>query len=123
MADRTRHTWAGNGVFDQVVRVLERLADYPGLNVITTITRENLKDLPAIVDFLHARRVKNALLNPVRGTQPGGLALMPEGEALATHFFAALERTAELNEQTGHKMVIGNFANLLMGLVAPGPGA
>ena len=120
VADRTRHTWAGSGVFDQVVRVLERLADYPGLNVITTVTRENLEDLPAIVDFLHARRVKNALLNPVRGTQPGGLALMPEGEALATHFFAALERTAELNEQTGHKMVIGNFANLLMGLVAPG---
>ncbi len=79
VADRTRHTWAGSGVFDQVVRVLERLADYSGLNFITTLTRENLKNLPAIVDFFQARRVKNALLNPVRGTQPGGRALMPEG--------------------------------------------
>jgi uncharacterized protein len=120
VADRTRHTWGGGGVFDQVVRVLERLADYPGLNVITTITRENLDNLPAMVDFLHGRGVKNAMFNPVRGTQPGGLALMPEGKALAAHFFAALERTAELNAQTGHKMVMGNFANLLLGLVAPG---
>ena len=45
---------------------------------------------------------------------------MPEGEALATHFFAALERTAKRYKQTGHKMVLGNFANPLMGLVAPG---
>jgi uncharacterized protein len=120
VADRTRHTWGGSGVFDQVVKVLERLADYPGLNVITTVTRENLENLTAIVDFLHARRVKNAMFNPVRGTQPGGLALMPEGKDLAAHFFAALERTVELNDQTGHKMVMGNFANLLLGLVAPG---
>jgi uncharacterized protein len=120
VADCTRHTWGGSGVFDQVVNILERLANYPGLNVITTITRENLEDLSAIVDFLHERRVKNALFNPVRGTQPGGRALMPEGEALAAHFFAALERTAHLYDQTGHKMVVGNFANLLLGLVAPG---
>lgn len=120
VADRTRHTWGGGGVFSQVVQVLERLADYPGLNVITTITRENLEDLPALVDFLHERRAKNVLFNPVRGTQPGGRALMPDGEALAAHFFAALERTAHLYDRTGHKMVVGNFANLLLGLVAPG---
>jgi uncharacterized protein len=120
VADRSRRTWSGIGVFDQVVQVLERLAEYPGLNVITTITRENLENLPAIVDFLHGRRVRNALFNPVRGTQPGGRDLMPAGEALAAYFFGALERAAKLYDQTGHKLVIGNFANLLLGLVAPG---
>lgn len=120
VADRTRRTWGGKGVFPQVVQVLERLADYPGLNVITTITRENLEALPALVDFLHERRVKNALFNPVRGTQPGGRALMPDGQSLAAHFFAALERTSHRYARTGHKMVVGNFANLLLGLVAPG---
>jgi uncharacterized protein len=120
VADRTRHTWGGRGVHEQVVRVLERLADYPGLNVITTITRENLEHLPALVDFLHERRIGNALLNPVRGTQPAGRALMPDSASLADSFFAALERCVGLYDRTGHRLVIGNFANLLLGIVAPG---
>jgi uncharacterized protein len=120
VADRTRRTWGGRGVHDQVVQVLERLADYDGLNVITTITKENLEHLPDLVDFLHERRIKNALLNPVRGTQIGGRALMPESSSLAASFFAALERSVDLYERTGHRLVIGNFANLLLGLVAPG---
>jgi len=36
VADRTRHTWGGTGVFTETVKVLEDLVDYPGLNVITT---------------------------------------------------------------------------------------
>jgi uncharacterized protein len=118
--DRTRHTWGGGSVFAQTVRAMEELAGYPGLNVITTVTRENVASLPALVEFLHDRGVTNALLNPVRGTMPGGRALMPDQGELAHYFFAALDRVFELGEQTGRKLVIGNFANLLLGLVAPG---
>jgi len=120
VADRTRRTWGGEGVFAATVKVLEEVAGYPGLNVIVTVTRENVALLPEMVDFLHARGVDNVLLNPVRGTQPGGRALMPEQDVLARSFFAALTRSYELLEQTGRKMVVGNFANLLLGLVAPG---
>ena len=120
VADRTRHTWAGGGVFTQVVRNLEELADYAGFNVIATITRENVAYLPELVEFLHRRGVANALLNPVRGTQSGGRALMPDPQGLAQNFFKALDRSYELFEQTGHRLVIGNFANILLGLVAPG---
>jgi uncharacterized protein len=119
VADRTRRTWGGQGVFAQTVKVLEELAGYPGLNVIATITRENVRALPELVDFLHARGVANALLNPVRGTRAGGRDLMPEQSELAHFFFEALSR-AEVNyRRTGRKLVIGNFANLLLGLVAP----
>jgi uncharacterized protein len=120
VADRTRRTWGGSGVFAQTVKVLEELAGYPGLNVITTVTKENVRSLPELVEFYHARGVTNALLNPVRGTQAGGRALMPDQTELAHFFFKALDRTFELYEKTGRKLVIGNFANLLLGLVAPG---
>jgi uncharacterized protein len=120
VADRTRRTWGGSGVFPQVAQALTDLADYPGLNVICTITRENVASLPELVELLHAHGVANALLNPVRGTQAGGRALMPDQEALAHFFFQALERAFELGETTGRRLVIGNFANLLLGLVAPG---
>ena len=120
VADRTRHTWGGAGVFAETVKALEDLIDYPGLNLITTVTKENVRHLPELVEFLHSRGVGNALLNPVRGTQLGGRNLMPDQAELAHFFFKALDRTYELAQETGHKLVIGNFANLLLGLVAPG---
>ncbi len=120
IADRTRKTWGGEGVFARTVQALEELADYPGLNLIVTVTRENVAALPELVEFLHARGVQNALLNPVRGTQAGGRELLPEPDALAHFFFTALARADELLERTGRKLVVGNFANLLLGFVAPG---
>ncbi len=120
VADRTRHTWGGAGVFAGTVKVLEELVDYPGLNIITTVTRENVRSLPELVEFFHAKGVGNALLNPVRGTQLGGRNLMPDQAELAHFFFRALDRAYELGQETGRKLVIGNFANLLLGLVAPG---
>ena len=83
VADRTRHTWGGTGVFAETIKALEDLVDYPGLNLITTVTKENVRHLPELVEFLHARGVGNALLNPVRGTQTGGRNLMPDQAELA----------------------------------------
>ena len=120
IANRTRRTWGGSGVFNQVCRALVDLADYPGLNVITTVTKENVAALPEMVELLHRQGVVKALLNPVRGTQAGGRDLMPDQTELAHYFFRALDRAYELLEKTGRKLVIGNFANLLLGLVAPG---
>ncbi len=120
VADRTRRTWGGQGVFAQTVKMLETLAGYPGLNLIATVTKENVRVLPEMVEFLHAKGAANALLNPVRGTQAGGRNLMPDQAELAHFFCQALDRADELLQETGRKLVIGNFANLLLGLVAPG---
>ena len=101
VADRTRRTWGGTGVFAETVKALEDLVDYPGLNLITTVTKENVRHLPELVEFLHSRGVGNALLNPVRGTQMGGRNLMPDQAELAHFFFKALDRTYELAQETG----------------------
>ena len=120
VADRTRRTWGGTGVFAETVKALEDLVDYPGLNVITTVTKENVRHLPELVEFLHARGVGNALLNPVRGTQTGGRDLMPDQAELAHFFFKALDRTYELAQETGQKAGHRQLRQPAVGAGGPG---
>ena len=119
IADRTRRTWSGGGVFGKVVRVLERLKGYPNYNVICTVTRENMRSLSRIVDFLHALEVPVCMLNPVRCTRAGARDIKPADHELAPHYFRALDRTYELYRKTGRKLVVANFSNILVSIVAP----
>lgn len=119
VADRSRRTWGGTGTFDRVVRVMEKLAGYPPFNVITTVTRENLSVLPAMVDFYHERGIGVVMFNPVRCTQEGGLKLKPDNAELADAFCRALDRTWQLYEKTGRKLVVANFANVLAAVAGP----
>ena len=119
VADRTRRNWGGRGVFDKIVAVVDRLHDYAGFNVIATVTRANVRSLTRIVEFFHARGVRVAMLNPVRCTRKGGRDLKPDNAALAREFTKALDRTYELWQETGRALTIANFANVLIGIVAP----
>lgn len=119
IADLTRKTWNGSGVFEQVVEVMKKLADYPAFNVITTVTEANVKTLPQLVEFYHEHGVRVVMLNPVRLTQEGGRALKPSNEDLSAYFLKALDRTYELFQETGRKLVVANFANVLAGVIGP----
>ena len=119
IANKNRRNWHGKGYFDKLVSVLEKLAGYPNYSVICTVTKANVNYLSEIVDFFHDHRVNVAMLNPVRCTQAGGRALKPDNFILAEQLNKALDRSRELYERTGHKLVIANFANVLTGIVAP----
>jgi len=119
VADRTRRRWSGDGVFDHVTSAIDRLQGYPGYNVICTMTTENLPHLTEMVEFLHARRVPACMLNLTRCTLPGARAGRGDDDAVATAFLAALERTYQLYRQTGRKLVVANFANILIAILAP----
>ncbi|MFH0939097.1 MAG: peptide-modifying radical SAM enzyme CbpB [Planctomycetota bacterium] len=119
IADRTRTTWAGEGVFESVVAALKRLKGYPNYNVICTVTRENMRTLTQTVDFLHAMEVPICMLNPVRCTRQGARDIKPSDHELSRHYLKALDRTHTLYKQTGRKLVVANFANVLIGIVAP----
>ncbi len=119
IADRTRKNWSGRGNFDQVAAVLQKLVDYPGFNVICTVTTANVRSLTRIVEYFHDQGVTVAMLNPVRCTLKGGRELKPDNRMLARQFIKALDRTYQLQEETGRKLVIANFANVLMGIIAP----
>ena len=118
-ANLTRKNWHGAGAFDQVVRVIDKLASYSAFNVITTVTQKNVHTLPAMVDFYHERGVRTVMFNPVRCTQAGGLQLKPANDVLSDHFCRALDRAYELYAATGQKLVVANFANILAGIVGP----
>ncbi len=119
IADRTRRSWAGKGVFDKVVSAMVRLRDYRGWSVISTITRDNMRHLTKMVEFLHAHGVPVAMLNVVRCTMPAARPRKPADHVAASYFMAALDRTYELYASTGRKLVIANFANTLAAIIAP----
>jgi len=119
IADRTRRRWNGDGVFDHVVRAMERLDGYKGFNVICTMTEENLPHLSDLVTFFHQHRVPACMLNVTRCTQPGARALRGSDEAVAKAFLAALDQTHALFRDTGRKLVVANFANILIAILAP----
>lgn len=115
----TRRRWSGAGVFDHVVRAIERLDGYPGYNVICTMTAKNLPHLTQMVEFLHARRVPACMLNVTRCTLPGARAVAGEDDEVSRAYLAALERTHSLYRETGRKLVVANFANILIAILAP----
>lgn len=119
ITDRTRHTFSGHGIHDQVVKALERLRGYRNYSVITTVTTENLEHLTEMVELFHSLEVPTCMLNQVRCTLPGGEKVRPEDDVFAAAYLKALERTHELYKETGRKLVVANFANIILGVVAP----
>ncbi len=119
IADRTRRRWSGEGVFDHVVAAIDRLDGYLGFNVICTMTVENLPHLAGVVEFLHARRVPACMLNVTRCTLPGARDGRGGDDAVAQAYLAALDRGHALYRETGRKLVVANFANILIAILAP----
>jgi uncharacterized protein len=119
VADRTRANWEGRGVHAQVLEAMGRLRGYPAWSVIATISAVNLRHLGRLVDFLHAQEVPTCLMNILRTTLPRARSVQPGDAAAARHFLRALERTHELYRRRGRKLIVGNFANILLAIIAP----
>ena len=80
---------------------------------------ENLRHLGKLVDFLHAHEVPTCLMNILRCTLPRSRSVKPDDATAAKYFLQALDRTHELYQKTGRKLIVGNFANILLAIVAP----
>ncbi|MEN6487550.1 MAG: peptide-modifying radical SAM enzyme CbpB, partial [Smithella sp.] len=120
IADKTRKNWEGKGTFKSVIDAMERLKGYDGWSVICTVSSANLKYLTSLVDFFHEQEVPTCLMNILRCTLPPSRSVKPGDEQAAKYFLAALDRTYELYQETGRGLPIGNFANILMAIIAPG---
>jgi uncharacterized protein len=119
VADRLRKTWNGQGVFQKGIEAINRLRGYRNYSVICTVTSENMLSLTKIVEFLHRMEVPICMLNPIRCTLPGARQSKPVDYQLAKHYLKALDRTYELYKKTGRRLVVANFANTLIGIIAP----
>lgn len=114
-----RRAPGGERAFERTVRAIEAFDGYAGLNVVTTITRHNVHDLARLIDFLHERKVPVALMNPVRTTQPYARSFQPDCDTLLNRFTEAVLHALELSERSGRTILIGDFSNLVLGIIAP----
>lgn len=108
----------GSGHYKQVMQALEWFRGYRGLNMVTTITTYNVGQLTSMIRLLHSKDVALCLMNPVRGTQQNAQALRPDPKVAAAAFIAATEEAIRLTKE-GKKIVVADFANILLGIIAP----
>ncbi len=119
ISDKTRKNWAAEGTFKKSMEVLEMCKGYPYFNVICTVTRKNVRNSVQILEFFHKHGVENCLLNQVRCTLEGGRSSKPSDAVMAKMFIKALDRSYELYQETGRKIMVANFANILLSILAP----
>lgn len=119
VSDRTRKSWNGTGVAHHVRTAMRQLQGYAHWSVIGTITQENLGSLSRLVELFHAEGVPTCMLNAVRCTLPGARSIKPDDAQAARAYIKALDRSRALYEKTGRKIVVANFANILLSIIAP----
>jgi len=119
VADEMRKTWKGEGVSKKVMEVIKLLKGYDNFSVICTVTKSNMRSLKKIVAYLHNLEISNCLLNPVRCTLPKARKNKPTDHEMSKYYLEALEHTYKLYRKTKRKLVVANFANILMGIIAP----
>jgi uncharacterized protein len=116
--EETNDFLRSGGHYRKTMDALDWFRGYQGLNVVTTITTYNVHQLKVMVQLLHSKGVSLCLMNPVRGTQQGALALRPDPQVAAANFIAAVEEAIQLTKE-GRKIVVADFANILLGIIAP----
>jgi uncharacterized protein len=116
---RTRHNWREESTYKKTVEAMEHLKGYAGWNIISTITSENMHHLVSLVEFFHSHEVPSCMLNIVRGTMPSSNEVKPSDADAVKYYLSAMDRTYELYRKTGKKLVVANFANILLAIIAP----
>ena len=119
IADGVRKTWAGSGVSEKVIDTIAKLKGYENYSIICTVTKQNMKFLPDIVSYFHSLGVPYCMLNPIRCTLKKSRNLKPQDDKMAYYYLKALDRSYELYWKTRRKIVIANFANVLVSIIAP----
>lgn len=119
VADRLRRSWSGEGVSRKVIDVIKRLKGYHNYSVICTVTKENMSSQAEIIEYYHSMEVPTCMLNPVRCTLHGGYKQKPSDEDASEHYLKALDHANELYRKSGRKLVVANFANVLISILAP----
>lgn len=116
--NKTRPSAKG-GNFDRVVRAIDWFDGYAGLNVISTMTKFNIRSLDKLVRFLHRKKVPCVLFNPVRLTQKPSLKVKPDEAVMTKNFLKAVDTAIELSKNTARRIVVANFSNTILGIAAP----
>lgn len=116
--DYTRRSSKGSN-YRKAIQAIEWFNGYRGLNIITTVTKYNVKTIPGLVRFLHSKKVGCVLLNPVRTTRKSTVRLRPSHEDLTKYFIKAVNEAMRLSRESRREIIVANFSNIVLGIVAP----
>ena len=116
--DLTRKA-TGASNYGRGIQAIKWFDGYHGLNVITTVTKHNVKGLAGLVRFLHSNKVACVLLNPVRATRKAVIKLRPGTAELTKYFIEAVNAAIEVSKKSKRRIIIGNFSNIVLGISAP----
>ena len=97
-----------------MVRAIDWFDGYPGLNVISTMTKFNIRSLDKLVKFLHNKKVPCVLFNPVRLTQKHSLKTKPDEKLMTKNFLKAVDTAIELSQSSGRRIIVANFSNVIL---------
>ena len=117
--NKSRLSVEKGGNFQKAIQALEWFRGYKGRNVITTISRLNVAKLPELVKFLHSKGVDCVLINPMRLTSKHSRSLKPDDKIMAKYFIKAVKTALECSMNSKHKIIIGNFSNVILAIIAP----
>ena len=119
IASLTRRNWEGAGVYRKVLDAIDLFKGYHGMNVICTMSSANMKHLEALADFFYEREIPAVMFNLLRCTLPRSRSIKPDDAEIFPFFEKAILRTHELYKKHGRKMIVANFANILLAIMAP----
>lgn len=120
MNDATRVYPDGKGSFDRIFSTIE-LIESKGIrpNVITVVTKFNVKNLSKIIEFYHRVKIRGVLLNPVEPLNKMALSLVPTFEELSSCYEKAIRSALKINVENPHdRIIIHNVQELIMCLVS-----
>ncbi len=117
--NRSRFSATHGGNFSKVMAAIDSFDGYDGLNIITTITKLNVRNLPELVRLLHKKKVPCVLINPVRLTQKNSRPIKPDDKVMAKYFIDAVKESIKCSKNSKRKIIIGNFANIILAIIAP----
>jgi uncharacterized protein len=83
------------------------------------MTKFNIGSLEKLVKLLHSKKVPCVLFNPVRFTQKHSLKVKPDEKLMTKNFLKAVDTAIGLSQSAGRRIIVANFSNVILGIVAP----
>lgn len=120
MNDMTRVYPDGKGSFDRIFNTIELMKN-KGIrpDVITVVTKFNVKNLSKIIQFYHKTKIQSVLLNPVEPLNKMALSLIPTFEELSSYYEKAIRSVLKINvENPQNRIIIRNVQELIMCLIS-----
>ena len=100
---------------------IENLKVFPAIHkigILSTITSENVEQVPSFIKQLYEFGVSSVVLNPVSPENTNAKELVPNINSLINNYISAIDTLIILNKKGTNKLVIDNVEGILLPLIS-----